>query len=127
MTSLPDADLDLLSASRTLAGRTATRLARQLDGKRPWTPVESDASLAAEFDVSASTVHSAKLKLSELGLLVKQGAGYYLTGASREAPGPPPRSGGTRRAETAPGQSLDRPEGNPGDRPPRTCEEKCPP
>ncbi len=92
MASLTATDLARLSASRTLAGRTAARLARQLDGKRPWTPVESDASLAAEFDVSASTVHTAKLKLAELGLLVKQGAGYYLTAAAREAPGPAPRS-----------------------------------
>jgi hypothetical protein len=92
MASLPEADLARLSASRALAGRTAARLSRQLDGKRPWTPVESDATLAAEFDVSATTVHPAKLKLAELGLPVKQGAGYYLKGAASEAPSPAPRS-----------------------------------
>jgi hypothetical protein len=35
MASLPEAELRKLDASRTFAGRTAARLARQLDGKRP--------------------------------------------------------------------------------------------
>ena len=81
--------------ARTLAGQTAARIARSLAGQRPWTPVDSDASLAAQLDVSPSTARNAKQRLARQGLIIKQGNAYYVSPPPDEAPrGDTPASAG---------------------------------
>jgi hypothetical protein len=95
-----------LAASRRLSDRTAARLARHLAGQRPWTPVDTDAALAAQLDVSAAqldvspaTAGHAKRTLRELGIITKSGTSYYVKHA-------PPA---TATALTPPGYSQVRP------------------
>ncbi len=58
----------------------AAAIARQLQGQQPWTPVDSDVTLAGELDVSPATVSRAKRLLATAGIIQKgQDNRYYTT------------------------------------------------
>jgi DNA-binding GntR family transcriptional regulator len=78
-----------------LTEQTADLIAARLAGKPPWTPVDSDAALAAELDVSAFTVWKAKQILASRGLIVKENNAWYISPPPDEAPrGDTPASAG---------------------------------
>lgn len=62
----------------TLAEQTAAQLADELSDAPRWKPVESDRSLAAQLDVSSTTVSEAKRLLADHGIIAKHNGMYYV-------------------------------------------------